>query len=186
VTLRDDLLGVPFADRDLWVDRLFGIDGLVADGPALPPGCVPYLPAPVDAILRMIDQAGIHADDVFVDIGAGVGRAAVLVHLLTGATAIGIEIQPQLIEAALELRAHVGAAGFSPVLGDAGPLADGTVFFLYCPFGGERLERVLDELEMIARTRPIRVCCLDLPLPPRAWLMPASPLGGDLVIYRSG
>jgi hypothetical protein len=39
----------------------------------------------------------------------------------------------------------------------------GTVFFLYCPFGGDRLKRVLDELEAIARTRQTRVCCVGMP-----------------------
>ena len=48
--------------------------------------------------------------------------------------------------------------------------AAGTVFFLYCPFSDARLERVLDALESIAMTRPIRICCVDLPLPPRSWL----------------
>jgi len=59
------------------------------------------------------------------------------------------------------------------------------VFFLYCPFSGARLERVLDDLESIARTREIRVCCVDLPLPPRAWLALAAPPSGDLAVYRS-
>jgi len=40
-----------------------------------------------------------------------------------------------------------------------------SVFFLYRPFGGERLARVLGDLEHIARTRELRVCCIDLPLP---------------------
>ena len=61
----------------------------------------------------------------------------------------------------------------------------GSVFFLYCPFSGARLAEVLAALELLARTRPIRVCCVDLPLPPCAWLTPAAPPDGDLVIYRS-
>ena len=49
-------------------------------------------------------------------------------------------------------------------------LTAGSVFFLYCPFSGPRLVKLLADLEPIARTRPIRVCAVDLPLPPCPWL----------------
>jgi len=58
------------------------------------------------------------------------------------------------------------------------------VFFLYCPFSGVRLERFLDDLEDIAQTREIRVCCVAMaPLerPRLAKLDPASP---ELDDYR--
>ena len=58
----------------------------------------------------------------------------------------------------------------------------GTVFFLYCPFSGERLETLLAALP---RDHEIRVCCVDLPLPPCAWLTLESTSEGDLAIYRS-
>ena len=63
-------------------------------------------------------------------------------------------------------------------------LARGSVFFLYCPFSGARLEQLLDGLEAVARARPIRICCVDLALPPRPWLL-AAPPARDLVVYRS-
>jgi hypothetical protein len=83
----------------------------------------------------------------------------------------------------------LNAERFSPIQGDAaqltGSITIGSVFFLYCPFSGDRLEKLLDDLESIARTRPIRVCCVDLPLPPRPWLTFAAPPSGDLTVYRS-
>lgn len=111
------------------------------------------------------------------------------VHLLTGAPVIGIEVQRALVLAARELASRFLLSRAPCIEGDAAELTRlmtiGSVFFLYCPFSGERLERVLDDLEPIARTRTIRVCCVDLPLPPRSWLTPESDLCGDLVIYRS-
>jgi SAM-dependent methyltransferase len=187
--LRSALAAIPPGGRDGWVDRLLGIETVPDDGPDLPRGCVPYLPCSVDVLLRAIELAGLDHDDVFVDVGSGLGRAAVLIHLLTGAEAVGIEIQAGLVGASRDLAARLNATRVSIVQGDAaalpGSLARGTVFLLYCPFGGDRLESVLSALESIATARPIRVCCVDLPLPPRAWLAPVSPRSGDLAVYRS-
>lgn len=188
-TFRAALAKVPPADRDGWLDRLLGLDGLPDDGPALPRGGVPYLPCPVETLIQIAEHANVQASDVFVDIGSGVGRAIVLMHLATGAAAIGLEIQPALVEASRDLSARIGTERVTVVEGDAaitaGRITIGSVFFLYCPFSGDRLTRVLADLETIARTRPIRVCTLDLPLPAQPWLaLSARPVAG-LEIYRS-
>ena len=187
--LRAALAGVAPLDRDGWVDEAFGLEPPPDDGPDLPLGCVPYLPCPVDALLRMIDLAAIDASDCLIDVGSGVGRAAALIRLLTGATVVGVEVQRALVDAARELSARLHFDRISFVAGDAARLPEparaGTVFFLYCPFSGERLARLLAELQSLARTRTIRVCCVDLPLPACDWLTPIAPLAGDLAIYRS-
>ncbi len=168
---------------------VLGLDAVPDDGPDLPRGCTPYLPCPVDALIRVIERAPVRSSDVFVDIGSGVGRASTLVHLLTGARAVGVEVQSGLVTAARELARRLGTPRVATVQGDAagagGLLGSGTVFFLYCPFSGDRLVDVLADLEPIARTRSIRVCCVDLPLPPCRWLTLASPQTGDMAIYRS-
>lgn len=91
-----------------------------------------------------------------------------IVHLLTGASTLGLEVQPQLVQAARALSQRLGLARVKTVEGDA-HLDEGTVFFLYCPFSGDRLNNTfLDELERLPR--PIRLCCVDLPIPARPWL----------------
>lgn len=186
---RKALTDLPAADRDAWCDLVLGLEGLPADGLDLPRGCVPYIPCTVDALVRMVDAAGVQPDDVFVDIGSGLGRAAVLTHLLSGASAIGIEVQSALVRAFRDLVQGWHAPRVSVVHGDAAELTGfigiGTVFFLYCPFSGERLERVLLELETIAHGRQIRVCCVDMPSITRSWLTPVSPPVDGLVVYRS-
>jgi len=188
--LRAALAKVAPLERDGWVDRALGLGPPPDDGPALPRGCVPYLPCPVDALLRLTEDAPVRASDVFIDVGAGVGRAAALVHLLTGASVVGLEVQPELVTVARELAARLCLPRVSFVEGDAPQLttalASGSVFFLYCPFSGERLEQLLANLEPVARARDIRVCCLDLPLPPRRWLQPVPPRWPDLAVYRGG
>jgi SAM-dependent methyltransferase len=186
---RAALATVPPDGRDAWVDRAFGLDGLPADGPSLPRGCVPYLPCSVATLLQLVEHAAVRASDVLVDVGSGVGRAAALVHLLTGARAIGVEVQPALVAAGRALAARVGLAELAFVEGDAiecaSALASGSVFFLYCPFSGARLDQWLASLEPIARERPIRICCVDLRLPPRDWLTLAASPSPELAIYRA-
>ena len=112
-----------------------------------------------------------------------------LVHLLTGAAAIGLEVQPALALASRELASRLRLSRVSCINGDAttltGLITIGSVFFFYCPFGGDRLARVLADLESIARTRMLRICSVDLPLPPCPWLTLQARHSGDLAIYRS-
>jgi SAM-dependent methyltransferase len=193
VAFRAALLDVPPSARDQWVDSVLGLadlpDHLQEDGPALPAGCVPYLPCPVDALLRIVDQADVGETDVFVDVGSGLGRAAMLVHLLTGAEAIGIEVQPALALGARDLAARLGLSRVAFVDGDAERLAGfittGSVFFFYCPFSGARLANVLAALGSVAQTRPLRICCVQLPLPACPWLTLQPSRCEDVAIYRS-
>jgi hypothetical protein len=167
---------------------VLGLGELPDDGPELPHGGVPYLPCSVDALIEVIDSAEIGPTDVFVDLGSGIGRAMAFVHLLTGAGVIGIEIQSGLVHTARSV-ASVVSSRIAHLHGDAVELTrrmmNGSVFFLYCPFSGERLAQVLIELEMIAQTRPIRVCCVDLPLPACHWLAAGSRTSGNVAVYRS-
>ena len=186
---RNMLATVPPAARDTWVDRALGLDAIPEDGPDLPRGCVPYLPCPVDALLRLAEHARVQTSDVFVDVGSGTGRAAALVHLMTGARVIGLEIQPALVAAARDMTARLHLPDVTFVEGDAPQLTTalsaGSVFLLYCPFSGDRLAALLATLATVARTRTIRVCCVDLPLPPCAWLTPTPHPSPDLAVYRS-
>jgi SAM-dependent methyltransferase len=188
-SFRAALLSVAPSERDAWIDRLLGLRELPEDGPDLPRGGVPYMPCAVDALLRMVEEAEVISSDVFVDVGSGLGRATSFVHLFTGADAIGIEIQSALASSARELAARLSLSRVSSIEGDAAAmtevLARGSVFFFYCPFGGDRLARVLRDLEAVAHTKAIRICCLDLPLPPCPWLTRDPSRAGDLTVYRS-
>jgi len=176
-------------DRDPWLDVVWDIDEIPLDDPALPRGCVPYLPCPVASVLDAVRQANVTRNDVFVDVGAGLGRTALLAHLQTGAGCIGLEIQPLLARGAQGRADWVSLSRMRFVQGDAAELVrfmtTGTVFFLYCPFGGERLRRFLDGLEDVARARPIRVCCVDMaPLDVR-WLARVPSTSPNVDVYRS-
>jgi SAM-dependent methyltransferase len=187
-SFRQALLRVTPLARDAWVDAALGL-ARPPDGPDLPRGCVPYLPCAVDALLRTLEQANVESTDVFVDVGSGAGRTAALVHLLTGASVIGLEIQRALAERARELAARLRLSRVAVIEGDAAARLDvatrGSVFFLYCPFSGERLRRFLTALEPVARARALRVCSVDLPLPALPWLVLEPQRHGDVAIHRT-
>jgi SAM-dependent methyltransferase len=176
-------------DRDSWLDLVWDIEEIPLDDPDLPRGCVPYLPCPAAAVLDAVDQAGVTCDDVFVDVGSGLGRAALLAHLKTGAACIGLEIQPTLARTAQARADWVNLSRMRFLQGDAAemvrfiPMA--TVFFLYCPFGPSRLQRFLDGLEDIAHARTIRVCCVDMPPLEAPWLAPTQSTSSRVDVYRS-
>jgi SAM-dependent methyltransferase len=187
-SFRAAMLDAAPLDRDEWVDVAFGLGPLPDDGPDLPRGCVPYLQCRVDSLLRVIDLAPIEASDMLVDIGSGAGRAAALIRLLTGATVAGVEVQRALIDVARDLVARLRLDRISFVAADVPPLPEpartGTIFLLNCPFSGGRLVRLLADLEPVSRVQPIRLCCVDLPLPPCPWLAPIA-ASGDVEIHRS-
>ncbi len=180
------IASIPAFERDAWVDELLGIEPSPPDMPDLPRGSVPYLPCGVDEILAMVREAPLRPDDQLVDLGSGLGRVVLLAHLLSGARALGIEIQDHLVTSA---RAHAAALQLSDVSfihANAVDLElDGSVFFLYAPFNGEMLARVLARLEPVARRRPIIVGTVDLELHDVAWLLPRTTSSRALTLYDS-
>ncbi len=188
-TFRAALSDVAPVDRDSWLDLVLDLPEPPADEHQLPRGCVPYLPCSVETLLHAVDGASITASDVFVDVGSGLGRATALVHLLTGATATGLEIQACLAQESRKLATRLRLARVTTLEGDASspatPMPRGSVFFLYCPFSGERLARLFETLEPLARAEPLRICCVDMAAPECAWLSPHAAPSENLRIYRS-
>lgn len=121
---------------------------------ALEPEMVPYQPAPARVILELARRVG--PEDEFMDVGSGLGRVAILVALLTGARARGLEVEPAFCRYAERSARGIGAAGVSFEAGDARRAAlNGNVFFLFTPFRGAMLAEVLGRLQ--ALKRPLRV-----------------------------
>ncbi len=164
--------------RDAWLNQILGMNELPEDRTDLPFGCVPYLPVPVETLLRTIARAKITNDDVFVDVGSGLGRAMMFVHLATGAAAIGLEIQEDLANRARALALSHGLARIITLCGDAekliGSVTSGTVFFFYCPFGADRALRVMNAIKPLALVRPLRLCFVDMPIPAVPWIVEDS------------
>lgn len=180
---RAELLSVPPEDRDEWTHALLGMGEPPPDAD-LPRGGVPYLPSSVAAILRVVDEVPLRSSDRFVDLGSGLGKVLLLAHLLSGAEALGVEVQEQLVERANQLVADLELShAVCSVQGDASEQCpDGTVFFIYSSFNGQVLQRVLGRLQEQARERRIVLCAVDFDLSSE-WLEPRLPASGELIVY---
>jgi hypothetical protein len=147
------------------------------------PEMVHLEPTPARVILELVDRLHLRPTDVFYDLGSGLGQVAILVHLLTGARAVGVEVEPTYCEVARDGASMLGLSGVRFLNEDArtADLSKGSVFYLFTPFRGQMLETVLERLRLEAQTRFIRVCSYGPCTPDvvhQPWLRPVGP-GAD-------
>ncbi len=137
----------------MWWNEVLALNDLPEDSVELPRGCVPYMPSPVDALVRLVSHGPVTKDDVFVDVGCGVGRAALFVRLLSGARSIGVDVQSQLVNIARSSAMRLGLEDVEFLVADACEhLPEGSVYFLYCPFGAERANIFLTAFALVGRS----------------------------------
>jgi Histone methylation protein DOT1 len=179
---------------DVLVAGILAANCTLDDDPALiVPEMIPYQPTPARVILEILKQTELVPDDVFVDVGSGLGVVATLVSLLSGAASIGIEIQPSYCRYADESVRSLNLSNARFVCQDArqADFSTGTVFYMYTPFRGAMLQQVLERLHAEARRRRIRLCTYG-PIVSEAVQQPAwpaferSPLGkGPVTVFHS-
>jgi len=186
--LLERLLAVPPRERDAWTDQLLGLEEAPPDVADLPRGAVPYLPCGVEEILTLVRELPLRPKDTLIDLGSGLGKVAILAHLLAGARAHGVELQAPLVRAARERCAALGLGSDAVSFIHANAVEaelDGSIFFLYAPFNGELLTAVLGRLQEIALRRAIAVCAVGLELRGVAWLRPRPTSHVSLTLYDS-
>ena len=143
------------------------------------PEMVFYQPTPVRHILNLITASALSEDDVFVDLGSGLGHVALLAFMLTGVRSFGIEVEAAYVATA-QACAHslqLSHVRFIHEDARAADLSNGTVFYLYSPFSGSILADVLDRLEKESTSKPIKICALGPctgTLAKESWLRPIS------------
>src|SRR5579863_9304885 len=62
----------------------------------------PYIPTPQVLVEKMLEAGHVKAGDVVYDLGAGDGRVVITAAQKFGATAVGVEILPDLCQKATE------------------------------------------------------------------------------------
>lgn len=152
-----------------------------------------YEPAPVGALLELIDRVPLTSADRFVDVGSGLGQVVLLVHLLTGVEAVGLEVMSAYVEQAKREAAALCINGVTFEHGDArnADLCRGTVYFLFSPFQGQMLQTVIKRLRDEAMARPLTICSFGpctVPIAAENWLTIEEPdMNHDfrLAVFRS-
>jgi len=123
------------------------------------PEMVPYQPTPARVILELAEKADLKQDDVFFDIGAGLGQVAILVNLLSGVRVKGVEFEPAYCDYARRCAEELNLSDVEFINADASEMEypDGTVFYIYTPFVGKLLQKLLEKLKGEARKRTVGV-----------------------------
>ena len=86
------------------------LTGSVATGGAQAPSLAPYLPSPPDVVDRMLTLARVGPGDVVYDLGSGDGRIVIAAARKFGARAVGVDIDPALVDRATSAARAAGVA----------------------------------------------------------------------------
>ena len=157
------------------------------------PEMVFYQPTPARIVLELVDRSAFRQQDVFYDLGSGLGQVSILVHLLSGIRAKGVEVEPAYCDYARRCARGLNLSEVQFINADAreADYSDGTVFFMYSPFEGRMLERVLERLRHESEKRSLRLCtygpCTQ-PVNRQSWLEPLDHNGNRadrLAMYRT-
>jgi len=190
--LRQLFDAVPAAERDHFVEEVLGIayPPLDEPEPEPEPELVAYTPSGYDEILHALDVTQLAPGQRFLDIGSGLGKAVMLAALLAGASSVGVERDGRLHELAEDAARSLGLEQARFERADALELLadDPDVVFMYLPFTGTTLARVLARLLEAGRTGPPRrrdrFLCSALLEPGRyAELVPVGPPKSWLQVY---
>jgi len=123
---------------------------------------IAYQPTPVRHVLHLLKTVTLSADDLFVDLGSGMGHVPLMMSMLAGVRSLGIEIEPAYVANAERCARTLQLGNASFVAADArdADFSKGTIFYLYSPFTGSILDQVLGHLRKQSLKRPIKLCSL--------------------------
>jgi hypothetical protein len=123
------------------------------------PEMVYYQKTPARIILELIKRAEFKPQDVFFDLGSGLGQVTILVNLLSSVISKGIEFEPAFCSYAIACAAdlHLNKVEFKNTDARYADYSSGTVFYMYTPFEGKILREVLQILNGEAKKRKIRI-----------------------------
>jgi len=151
---------IGYDSLDAFLSGLLLIEGTPGETKERQPEMVFYQPTPARIVLELIERASLKKEDVFYDVGSGLGHVSMLVDLLSGVRAKGVEFEPAYCDYARQCAKELNLSRVEFINADAREVdySDGTVFFMYTPFEGRLLQEVLEKLKCESRKRKIRVC----------------------------
>ncbi|WP_436491516.1 hypothetical protein [Chitinophaga sp. ARDCPP14] len=174
-----------YDNLDIFINGLSPLQTMPEQTRDLEPEMVYYQKTPARIVFELVEKVPFIKEDVFFDIGAGLGQVAILVNLLTGIATRGIEFEPAFCDYAGACAAalHLPAVTFINVDAREADYSEGTVFFMFTPFKGEILQEVLSILQKESVKRKIRLitygpCTSRVAL--ESWLYIATPADDNM------
>ncbi len=117
-----------------------------------------YVPTTYYDLFRLFRMVNLGENDIFVDLGSGLGRPVFAASWFGAKRAVGVEVVPDLCAAATENFNQSGLVGKNIQFVCANvmdcQLADTTVLFMFHPFGEHTLRTVLQNLEIARKQTP--------------------------------
>jgi hypothetical protein len=184
---------IGYDNLDIFINGLSPFQTMPEQTRDLEPEMVYYQKTPARIVFELAEKAHFIKEDIFFDIGAGLGQVAILVHLLTGIATRGIEFEPAFCNYARDCAAALYLPGVIFINVDArkADYSEGTVFFMFTPFKGEIMQEVLAILEKESLKRKIKIitygpCTARVAL--ERWLYFATPEDNNmykLAVFKS-
>ena len=186
VRLKNGEIG--FDNLDLLVNGIFPIQQTPLETKEREAEMVFYQKTPARIIFELAEKTHFTKEDVFYDLGSGLGQVCILVNLLSGVKSTGIEFEPEFCKYANISAKELNLKNIKFINSDArsADYSDGTVFFMYTPFTGQILQEVLEILRHESLKRKITLftygpCTIEVAN--QNWLISASQ-GNKDDIYR--
>ncbi len=176
---------VGYDSLDVFIKGLLLFNAVPVETVEREPEMVYYQPTPARIILELVERANLTEKDIFYDLGSGLGQVPILVNLLSGAKAKGVEFEPAYWDYARVCAAELNLSQVRFINADArkADYSDGTVFFMYTPFEGGLLQQVLEKLRRESLKRIIRLFTYG-PCTPQvsqqSWLQCLDQNGNDI------
>jgi hypothetical protein len=148
-----------YDNLDIFINRLFHLQNIPEQSEPLEPEMVFYQKTPARIVFELVKRAGFTKNDVFFDIGSGLGQVVMLVNLLADVRTLGVEFDSAFCKYSEECAAALGLRDFAFINTDAreADYNSGTIFFMYTPFRGKMLQDVLEILRKESLKREIRI-----------------------------
>jgi Histone methylation protein DOT1 len=157
IRLRQDLTG--YDSLDIFLDGVLTYQSLPAELQGREPGMIYYQKTPARIVLELVNKAAFEPQDVFFDLGSGLGQVPILVNLFSSVISKGVEFEPAFCRYAKSCADDLQLTDVEFINADAryADYSSGTVFFMYTPFEEKMLQQTLLNLKGEAKKRKIRI-----------------------------
>jgi protein-L-isoaspartate O-methyltransferase len=182
IARESDAGDVGYDELDVLVNGLLEAGFVPEESQPREPDMIYYQPTPARIVLRLLNELHATSDDVFYDLGSGLGHVPILVNLLADIRTRGVEVERSYFRYSMECVIKLRLPNVEFIHADARQAAydDGTIFYMNTPFQGEILRHVLGKLQAQSERRPIKVCTYGpctAPVSRQKWLKPVYQTG---------